>query len=584
MPLRNRLLAPLVTAVVSSVALGLFTLAPASAQPAGHHVGATKADLVHRQTRPPAEGHKASERTVFPRSSYLCYGYVDCKNAGMGNAGYAGANDKMYWRMYSGHNCTNYAAYRMVKSGLPNSRPWTGGGNAMYWGTSMASITDDSPTIGAVAWWKANTGPAGSVGHVAYVEKVVSADEVIVSQDSWGGDFSWATITRSSGNWPSGFIHFNDATMVNKAAPVITGTTKVGATLTATEGTWRPGDVKVHYQWYANGQPVKRGRKATYQLGERRLGAVITVKTTATKLGYAAKTVSSAATPVVLPGQITNTAPPAVGGIAQVDQTLSVETGAWDPKPDTVAVQWYADGVAITGAVGPTLVLGPDLVGKRITATVTAMRESYDPVAATTTATAPVAPGTFSVSREPSVSGAAKPGQTLFLDEGLYHPDDATAHVQWLRDGVPVLNATGDRYLITGLDLGHRISAQVTLERSGYVTLVRGSQETAVVRSTPKLALTREKLAHRVKLTIDVTAAEVDEVAGTVLVKVQGGFKQEVVLRHGRARISVADLPRGKRGVTVVFLGSDVVERGVRTGSLWMPAPKGAGGHGRPGR
>ena len=121
----------------------------------------------------------------------------------------------MYWRMYSGHNCTNYAAYMMVRSGLPNTRPWSGGGNATYWGTSMPRITDGTPRVGAVAWWKANTGPAGSAGHVAYVEKVVSADQVIVSQDSWGGDFSWATITRGSGNWPSGFIHFNDRELVN---------------------------------------------------------------------------------------------------------------------------------------------------------------------------------------------------------------------------------------------------------------------------------------------------------------------------------------------------------------------------------
>src|SRR3954467_7003323 len=113
----------------------------------------------------------------------LCYGYSTCARAGYSTAGYDRNNGTMYWRMYAGHNCTNYAAYRMVKSGLPNVRPWSGGGNAMYWGTSMPRITDGTPRIGAVAWWKANAGPAGSVGHVAYVEKVVSADQIVVSQD-----------------------------------------------------------------------------------------------------------------------------------------------------------------------------------------------------------------------------------------------------------------------------------------------------------------------------------------------------------------------------------------------------------------
>ena len=120
----------------------------------------------------------------------LCKGYDGCKAQGMGHGGYKAASSSMYWRMYAGHNCTNYVAYRMVKSGLPNMRPWTGSGNAMYWGVSMPRITDAVPSVGAVAWWEANVkGASGSAGHVAYVERVVSADEIIVSQDIWGGDF-----------------------------------------------------------------------------------------------------------------------------------------------------------------------------------------------------------------------------------------------------------------------------------------------------------------------------------------------------------------------------------------------------------
>ncbi|MDO9498376.1 MAG: hypothetical protein Q7J48_21900, partial [Nocardioides sp.] len=76
-------------------------------------------------------------------SAYLCTGYVGCAEAGYSHAGYRTAANTMWWRMYTGHNCTNYAAYRMVKSGLPNERPWTGGGNASEWGLKKAGITDD---------------------------------------------------------------------------------------------------------------------------------------------------------------------------------------------------------------------------------------------------------------------------------------------------------------------------------------------------------------------------------------------------------------------------------------------------------
>ena len=342
MSLRTRLLAPVTAALTGGLVLGVLALAPTPA------VAAVPAPVTH------TKADQTPTKTVFKRSSYLCYGYEDCKDAGMGSAGYAQANDTMYWRMYSGHNCTNYAAYRMVHSGLPNQRPWPGGGNATYWGTSMPQITDDVPHVGAVAWWKANTGPAGSAGHVAYVEQVVSADEVIVSQDSWNGDFSWATITRSSGNWPSGFIHFNDQTLVNKTAPVVDGIAKVGAQLTATPGTWKPTDANVSYQWKADGQPIAKGTGATFKIGGKRIGQVLTVTTTATKLGYPTRSATSAPTAIVLPGELSNAVAPTLGGVTQVDSTLTVDTGTWDPVPDSLAVQWYADGVAIDGATGAT--------------------------------------------------------------------------------------------------------------------------------------------------------------------------------------------------------------------------------------
>ena len=78
-------------------------------------------------------------------SSYLCTGYAACAEAGYFNAGYARVSDKMYWRMYSGHNCTNYAAYRMVKCCLSYERPWSGGGNASQWCLDMLEIADGSP-------------------------------------------------------------------------------------------------------------------------------------------------------------------------------------------------------------------------------------------------------------------------------------------------------------------------------------------------------------------------------------------------------------------------------------------------------
>ena len=56
-------------------------------------------------------------------TTLLCKGFVQCNARGYGNGGYQSQYRKMWWRMYSGHNCTNYGAYRMVKAGLSTTRP-----------------------------------------------------------------------------------------------------------------------------------------------------------------------------------------------------------------------------------------------------------------------------------------------------------------------------------------------------------------------------------------------------------------------------------------------------------------------------
>ncbi|MBW8731447.1 MAG: CHAP domain-containing protein, partial [Terrabacter sp.] len=144
----------------------------------------------------------------------LCTGYDPCQTAGYPNSGYKDNSATSYWRQSTGHNCTNYVAYRLVKNGLPNTKPATLSGNAYNWGPAFPSQTNDDPAVGSVAWWNTSF---SSTGHVAYVEKVVSADEILVSEDNWGGDFRWRKVTRAGGKWPNGFIHLRDqgATVVD---------------------------------------------------------------------------------------------------------------------------------------------------------------------------------------------------------------------------------------------------------------------------------------------------------------------------------------------------------------------------------
>jgi len=495
-------------------------------------------------------------------STVLCTGYAGCTAAGYSEAGYGAANATMYWRMYAGHNCTNYVAYRMVRSGMANVRPWDGGGNATLWGALNPALTTQVPAVGAVAWWAAYVPPAGSVGHVAYVERVVDANTIIVSQDSWGGDFSWARITRTSGNWPSGFVHFHDAPMTNLARPVVSGTAKVGAVLASTAGSWAPGDATVRYQWRADGVNITGATAPTLTLAQAQQDKKISVVTTASKPGYPTTTVTSATTPAVLPGVISNTAPPTVTGDAVVDSTLVASPGTWTPTPSLLAYQWTADGAAISGAVGPTLPVDPSLVGKALAVTVTASRPGYLDVTSQSTPTAPVAPGTFTVGTPATVTGSPRLGQTLRFEAGTFSPAGSVA-VQWVRNGVPVPDATGTSYLLGVDDLGSRIAARMVLTRPGYTTVTERPVRTWTVKSDPRIVVkTAPGTAGKVRVTVTVTAPGVATVTGPVRISWRGSLLTEVTLRSGTATTTLT-LPAGTRTFRARYPGSTTVAAGL---------------------
>jgi len=492
----------------------------------------------------------------------LCTGYSACSKAGMTASGYAGNRDTSWWRMYTGHNCTNYAAYRMVKSGLPNVRPWSGGGNATYWGTEMASITNQTPAVGAVVWWKAGVSPAGSSGHVAYVERVISADEIIVSQDSWGGDFSWARITRLTKGWPSGFIHFNDVPLVNTSPPVITGVPRVGSVLTASPGVWNPGDASVRFQWRSNGVKIAGATAASYLVPVEQEGKQLTVRVTASKLGYPTTSVVTAATPTVQPGVIRSTAPPSVIGSATVDATLTATRGQWNPTPDGVSYQWRADGVPLPGAATNALTIDPTLVGKALSVSVTALKSGYSDVVVTSAATAAVVPGTLTVTKPPTVTGVPKGGETLTLTPVGVAPAAAVT-VQWLRSGVPVAGATGSTYRLTTSDLGSRISARVTLTRPGYTGVTTRTPSTPRVKATPRIKVGTEPGVGRLTVTATVTARGVSPVDGVLRIRSRGRLLREVTLRNGGASVTLRRLPPGTWTFRVALPASSTYTHGL---------------------
>src|SRR3954447_8363175 len=212
-------------------------------------------------------------------STLLCQKFAPCNRAGYANYGYSANYTKMWWRMYAGHNCTNYVAYRMITRGMSATRPWSGSGDARNWGVVFASKTNQTPMVGSVAWWSSN--------HVAYVEQIIDANTIVISEDHYCGTFDWRKIVRSGGGWPTGFIHLNDEALAPTAPAGIAGTAKVDVPLSATNGTWNRAGASFSYQWFGAGAAIPGAAGPTYTPSAGEVGVAFSVRVAASRAGYA---------------------------------------------------------------------------------------------------------------------------------------------------------------------------------------------------------------------------------------------------------------------------------------------------------
>lgn len=77
-------------------------------------------------------------------------------------------------------------------------------------------------------------------------------------------------------------------------APRISGTPKLGSTLTASPGTWSVTGLQYHYQWYRAGAPIGGATAGTYKVTTADVAKSLAVAVTATAAGYADGTATTA--------------------------------------------------------------------------------------------------------------------------------------------------------------------------------------------------------------------------------------------------------------------------------------------------
>jgi surface antigen len=504
----------------------------------------------------------------------LCVGFDQCNAGGMSASGYHSHWQHMYWNMYAGVNCVNYTAYRMVEAGMPDVRPWTGSGNAENWGHAMSSITDQTPRVGSVAWWDGGAPGASAKGHVAYVEKVISPTEIVVSESNWGSEFDWRDISIDH-DWPSGFIHFVDHTLKETSAPTMSGTPTVGANVKVSTGRWSP-SASFTYQWMIDGAPIKGKTQATYMPGKAAYGHQVTVRVTASAAKYAPTSVVVNAPAATAAGTLNQTVAPTVVGDAIVGQTLRVTRPTFRPLPTTLTQQWFANGAAIPGATGTTLPVTADLLGKQIAAKVIATRPAFNTAAVWSPSTATVQYPQIASDAAGSVSGTAARGDVLTADPGTFKdpyssdPVDATLTYQWMLDGQPITGATKSTYSLTRTDVGdHRISVAVTASADDYRPLTQTYAVSGPITTQSTLKMDAKGGVRSAIIQVRVSALGITgkDVTGSLTVRV-GKDVQTVKLTGSYARIKVDDINAGPRQVVITYGGSRLIAGSHMSGSV----------------
>ncbi|WP_129789497.1 hypothetical protein [Promicromonospora panici] len=171
--------------------------------------------------------------------------------------------------------------------------------------------------------------------------------------------------------------------------PTVTGTAKVGKTLTVSRGTWSPTPSSVKYVWKANGVTISTRTTNTFVVPASAKGRRLTVTVTGSSAGYTTKSVTSEQTAVIAPGTFTASRP-TITGTKRVGYTLTVSKGTWSPAPSSVTYVWKASGVKIATRTSNRFVIPASARGKRLTVTVIGSRTGYTTRSVTSDRTATI--------------------------------------------------------------------------------------------------------------------------------------------------------------------------------------------------
>ena len=255
-------------------------------------------------------------------------------------------------------------------------------------------------------------------------------------------------------------------------APTITGTVRVGETLTSTTTDISDSDglnnATFTYQWLADDADITDATGSTYALVAADEGKTVKVRITFTDDAGNDESLTSAPTATVTASNTPATGEPTITGTAQVGETLTANTTGISDSDGlnnvTFTYQWLADDTDITDATGWTYTLAAADEGKTIKVRVsfTDDRGHQETLTSTATAAVTAAPSPLTVSVESAPT--SHNGSEAFRIRVAFSeaPRPGFSYTTMRDDAFTVTggDVTGARRLVSGKNLRWEITVQ----------------------------------------------------------------------------------------------------------------------------